>query len=247
MISAIPETHVSMKDEATPQTISLDVDSILASASASLDPSMTKDQVLEIGHHLSQHNARLTRLSLNEAFRDLQDAIVQFLLLPCCSELQVLEYKAGGSSFGQIVLSSANGNKDATDSTEHLLDESFIHAHLPWTKTMTVLRLGETDILALNALLRRMPLLEEFSLAQSLDNLSLLENGVAIKKLSIAMNVECGMEQSQVEEKIRGGLVEGVEELKVEMEESESSYYLNLSRDRHFQAFLRRFGGEKKN
>ncbi|KAG0326167.1 hypothetical protein BGZ99_009964 [Dissophora globulifera] len=244
-----------MKDEATPQTISLDVDSILASASASLDPSMTKDQVLEIGHHLSQHNARLTRLSLNEGFRDLQDAIVQFLLLPCCSELQVLEYKAGGSSFGKIVLSSANDNKDATDSTEHLLDESFIHAHLPWTKTMKVLRLGynsdapqgETDILALNALLRRMPLLEEFSLAQSLDNLSLLENGVAIKKLSIAMNVECGMEQAQVEEKIRGGLVEGVEELKVEMEESESSYYLNLSRDRHFQAFLRRFGGEKKN
>ncbi|KAF8935010.1 hypothetical protein EDD21DRAFT_377337 [Dissophora ornata] len=261
--SAIPDTHTSADAASNPQT-PFDVSSILSSESATLDASMTKEQVLEIGQYLSQHNAHLTRLSLNESFKDLQDAIKEFLLLPCCSELQILEYKAGGSSFGQILLSLSSGSEapvSASAATTTLLDqlkdESFVQAHVPFAKTLTTLRLGynsdapqaENDIAILNGLLRRMPRLQELSMAQSLDNLSLFESGLKVKKVSVTMNVDCGMEQEEVETRIRelvSGSDDGEVDLNVEMDERESSYYLNLSRDRHFQAFIRRFGGDRK-
>ena len=239
-----------------------DIHAILASESAMLDSSMTKEQVLAIGHHLTQSNAYISRLVLSEGFKDLQDAIKAFLSMPCCSKLQFLDYKAGGSSFAQIILSSSASNSEAavhiTD--DQVRDKQFVHGRVPFAGTLTTLRLGynsdtppgETDLQVFNALLKHMPQLQEFSMTQSLDDLALFEGlGGALpflKKVSVTINTECGMDQQQAEDKMRdAGFLPGVQELEIDLDDRESNYYLNLSRDRQFQAFMRRFGGERKN
>ncbi|KAF9207093.1 hypothetical protein BGZ49_001197 [Haplosporangium sp. Z 27] len=242
---------------------SFDTQSILASESASLEASMTKEQVLAIGNHLSANNARLTRLSLDQGFKDLQEAIREFLELPCCSGLEILEYKAGGSSFGQILLSPSTASTTTIITSEQLKDETFIYSRIPFAKSLKTLRLGynsdtaqsETDIKVLNAVLKHFPRLEEFTMSQPLDGLSLFEGlkPTELKKLSITVNNEAGLNEEQVENKIREELRKGLGEeteknvvIEAEIDERESSYYLNLSRDRHFQAFVRRFGGDRK-
>ncbi|KAI1317810.1 Enoyl-CoA hydratase [Mortierella claussenii] len=245
-MSAIPDTSA-------PTPASFDTQSILSSESATLEPSMTKDQVLAIGHYLSRSNARLRRLSLNEQFRDLQDAIKEFLQLACCSELELLDYKAGGSSFAQIMLSTSS---DSAISSTHL-SQAHINSNAPFCKSLKILKLGynsdapqgPSDIAVFNALLKQMPQLEEFSMAQSLDDLSLFEGLYtrSLRKVSIAMNSECGLEQEDVKKQIREILSQegnNTVEVEVDIDERASSYYLNLSRNRHFQAFIRRFGGE---
>ncbi|KAF9350329.1 hypothetical protein BGX26_011476 [Mortierella sp. AD094] len=240
---------------------SFDIQSILASESASLEASMTKEQILAIGNHLSQNNVRLTRLSLDQGFKDLQEAISEFLELPCCSELQVLEYKAGGSSFGQILLSPSTAPTTIITS-EQLQDEAFIHARIPFAKTLTTLRLGynsdaaeaKSDIRVLNVVLKHFLQLQEFSMSSPLDDLSLFEGlkPTGLKKLSVTINNEAGLDEEEAEIKIREELRKGLGkpeeqvEIEIEIDERESSYYLNVSRDRHFQAFIRRFGGERK-
>ena len=62
----------------------------------------------------------------------------------------------------------------------------------------------------------------------------------------IVVNNQSGLEEEEIVLRIKEDLLPGVEDLEVEIDERESSYYLNLSRDRHFQAFIRRFGGERK-
>ncbi|KAG0199345.1 hypothetical protein BGX28_007370 [Mortierella sp. GBA30] len=238
-----------------------DVPSILASDTALLDPSMTKEQVLAIGHHLTQNGASLARLVLIESFRDLQDAVKEFLALPCCSELRYLEYKAGGSSFAKLLLCTVSSSAQETVlmSLDQLNDDTVVYSRVPFAKTITTLRLGynsdapqgETDIHVFNGLLKHMSCLQEFSMAQSLDDLSLFkgldQSLPALKKISIAVNKECGMDQQDVETKIHeAGYLPRIEHLEVEMDERESGYYLNQSRDRQFQAFVRRFGGERK-
>ncbi|KAF9168109.1 hypothetical protein BGX21_010502 [Mortierella sp. AD011] len=240
---------------------SFEIQSILASESASLEASMTKEQILAIGNHLSQNNVRLIHLSLDQSFKDLQEAVVEFLGLPCCSGLQVLEYKAGGSSFGQILLSPSTA-PTINIASEQLQDEAFIHARIPFAKTLTTLRLGynsdaaqsKSDIGILNTVLKRFPQLQEFSMSSPLDDLSLLVGlkPTGLKKLSVTINSEAGLDgkeaENKVREELRKGLGEAEQQVEIEIEinERSSSYYLNMSRDRHFQAFIRRFGGERR-
>ncbi|KAF9907221.1 hypothetical protein EC991_011211 [Linnemannia zychae] len=252
-LSAIPD-HT----ETTALSLALDVQSILASDSATLDPSMTKDQVLEVGHFLTNKNAHLTRLVLSEGFKDLQEALKEFFELPCCAQLESLEYKAGGSSFAQILLSASSSSATTPVEQGQLNDSAFVTKKAPFVKTLKHLRLGYnsdapqavTDIAVFNGLLRHMTELESFILAQPLDNLTLLEGLSSslprLTRLSIVVNNESGLEEEEVVSKIKEELLPTVKEADVEIDERESSYYLNLSRDRHFQAFIRRFGGERK-
>lgn len=247
-LSAIPD-----QTSITP-SLALDVPSIIASDSATLDPSMTKDQILEIGQFLTENNTHLTRLTLSEGFKDLQEALKEFFELPCCSQLESLEYRAGGSSFAQILLATSS---TAPLDLDQVSDSAFVTKKAPFVKTLKNLRLGynsdcpqtKTDIAVFNGLLKHMSELESFILAQPLDSLALLE-GLStslphLRKLSIVVNNESGLEEEEVVSRIKEELLPGVENLEVEIDERESSYYLNLSRDRHFQAFIRRFGGER--
>ncbi|KAF9131282.1 hypothetical protein BGW39_002011 [Mortierella sp. 14UC] len=241
----------------------LDVQSILASESATLDPSMTKDQVLEVGYFLSNNNAHLTRLVLSEGFKDLQEALKEFFELPCCARLESLEYKAGGSSFAQILLSASSCSSPIAETTpvelDQLCDSAFVTKKAPFVKSLKHLRLGynsdapqaKTDIAVFNGLLKHMTKLESFILAQPLDSLALLEGLSSslprLTRLSIVVNNESGLEEEEeLVSRIKEELLPGLKEVDVEIDERESSYYLNLSRDRHFQAFVRRFGGERK-
>ncbi|KAF9568337.1 hypothetical protein EC968_002948 [Mortierella alpina] len=262
-VSAIPELQNATPDHNYEEPYSLpDIHTILASESAMLDSSMTKAQVLALGHHLTRNNAHLTRLVLGEAFKDLQDAIKEFLSLPCCSKLQSLNYKAGGSSFARIILSSTTANPEVAVpiTSNQLLDKQFVHGRIPFAGTLTTLRLGynsdahqeDTDIQVFNALLKHMPQLQEFSMTQSLDDLTLFkdlgEPSSSLRKVSITINTECGLSQQQLKDKMHEtGFLPEVQELEIDLDDRESSYYLNQSRDRHFQAFMRRFGGELKN
>ncbi|KAG9321723.1 hypothetical protein KVV02_006637 [Mortierella alpina] len=262
-VSAIPEPQSSTSNNNHEEPYSVpDIHTILASESAMLNPSMTKEQVLAIGHHLTRGNAHLTRLVLDERFKDLQDAIKEFLSLPCCSKLQSLDYKAGGSSFAQIILSSSAVDSEAAVpiTSDQLRDKQFVHDRVPFASTLTSLRLGynsdapqgETDIQVFNALLKHMPQLQEFSMTQSLNDLALFESlgdsSSSLRKVSVTINTQCGMEQQQVEDKMHeAGYLPGIQDLEIDLDDRESSYYLNQSRDRHFQAFMRRFGGERKN
>ncbi|KAF9086786.1 hypothetical protein BGX29_001219 [Mortierella sp. GBA35] len=251
-LSAIPD-HTSISP-----SLALDVQSILASDSATLDPSMTKDQVLEIGHFLTKNNAHLTRLTLNEGFRDLQEALVEFLGLPCCAQLESLEYKAGGSSFAQILLAASSTAVEIPVALDQVANTDFATKKVPFVKTLKNLRLGynsdapqaKADIAVFNGLLKHISELESFVLDQPLDSLALLEGLSAslprLSKLSIVVNNESGLEEEEVVRRIKEELLPGVKDLDVEIGERESSYYLNQSRDRHFQAFVRRFGGERK-
>ncbi|KAF9152687.1 hypothetical protein BG015_004856 [Linnemannia schmuckeri] len=253
-LSAIPDQTSTIPSS----TWALDVQSILASDSATLDPSMTKDQILEIGHFLTKNNIHLTRLSLNEGFKDLQEALKEFFELPCCSQLESLENKASGSSFAQILLATSSTAVETPVELDQVPDNAFVTKKAPFIKTLKNLRLGYnsdspqagTDIAVFNGLLKHMSELESFILAQPLDSLALLEglsNSLPhLQKLSIVMNNESGLEEEEVVSKIKEELLPGVKDLEVEIDERESSYYLNLSRDRHFQAFIRRFGGERK-
>ncbi|KAG0318436.1 hypothetical protein BGZ97_003787 [Linnemannia gamsii] len=253
-LSAIPD-----QPSTTPSSsLALDVQSILTSDSATLDPSMTKDQILEIGKFLTTNNARITRLTLSEGFKDLQGALKEFFELPCCSQLETLEYKAGGSSFAQILLATSSTALDTPVELDQVRDSVFVAKKVPFIKTLRNLRLGynsdspqaKTDIAVFNGLLKHTSELESFVLAQPLDSLALLE-GLStslprLTKLSIAVNNESGLEEEEVFSRIKYELLPGIKDLEVEIDERESSYYLNLSRDRHFQAFIRRFGGERK-
>lgn len=252
-LSAIPD-----QASTAPPSLALDVQSILASDSATLDPSMTRDQILEIGHFLATNNAYLTRLTLSEGFKDLQEALVEFFELPCCSQLETLEYKAGGSSFAQILLATSSNAVNTSMELDQVRDSAFVAKKVPFIKTLRNLHLGYnsdspqamTDIALLNALLKHISELESFILAQPLDSLVLLE-GLStslphLTKLSIVVNNASGLEEEEVVSRIKHDLLPGVKDLEVEIDERESSYYLNLSRDRHFQAFIRRFGGERK-
>ncbi|CAO3573016.1 unnamed protein product [Mortierella alpina] len=262
-VSAIPQPQsVSFSQNHEEPYALPDIHAILASEFAMLDSSMTKDQVLAIGHHLTRGNAHITRLVLGEGFKDLQAAIKEFLSLPCCSKLQSLDYKAGGSSFAQIVLSSSTVDSEVAVpiTSDQLHDRQFVYDRVPFAGTLTTLCLGfnsdapqgENDIQVFNALLKHMPQLQEFSMTQSLDDLALFEglgeSSTSLRKVSITVNNECGMDQQQVEDKMREArFLPGVQELEIDLDDRESSYYLNQSRDRHFQAFIRRFGGERKN
>ncbi|KAG0073043.1 hypothetical protein BGZ89_000056 [Linnemannia elongata] len=251
-LSAIPD------QTSTAPSLALDVQSILASDSATLDPSMTKDQILEIGQFLTNNNTYLTRLTLSEGFKDLQEALKEFFELPCCSQLESLEYKAGGSSFAQILLATSSTTADNPVDLDQVFDRAFVTKKAPFVKTLKNLCLGynsdgpqsKTDIAVFNGLLKHMSELESFILAQPLDSLALLE-GLStslphLQKLSIVVNNQSGLEEEEIVLSIKEDLLPGVEDLEVEIDERESSYYLNLSRDRHFQAFIRRFGGERK-
>ncbi|KAG9071749.1 hypothetical protein KI688_005964 [Linnemannia hyalina] len=251
-LSAIPDQTF------TTPSLGLDVQSILASESATLDPSMTKDQILEIGQFLTNNNTHLTHLTLSEGFKDLQEALKEFFELPCCSQLESLEYKAGGSSFAQILLATSSAGANTPVDLDQVSDSAIVTKKVPFVKTLKNLRLGynsdspqtKTDIAVFNGLLKHMIELESFILAQPLDSLALLE-GLStslphLQKLSIVLNNESGLEEEEVVSRIKEDLLPGVEDLEVEIDERESSYYLNLSRDRHFEAFIRRFGGERK-
>ncbi|KAF9287629.1 hypothetical protein BGZ68_001550 [Mortierella alpina] len=255
------QSAASNHDHQEPYSVP-NIHAILASKSATLDSSMTKEQVLAIGHHLTRNSAHISCLALGEGFKDLQDAIKEFLAMPCCSKLQSLDYRAGGSSFAQIILSSSSANSEAAVpiTSDQLLDKQFVHGRVPFAGTLTTLRLGynsdapqgETDIQVFNALLKHMPQLQEFSLTQSLDDLALFEglgeSSSALRKVTITVNTECGMDQQQIEDKMHeAAFLPGIQELEIDLDDRESSYYLNQSRDRHFQAFIRRFGGERKN
>ncbi|KAG0261083.1 hypothetical protein BGZ95_004299 [Linnemannia exigua] len=252
-LSAIPD-HT-----APAPSLALDVQSILASDSAMLDPSMTKDQILEVGHFLTNNSAHLTRLVLNEGFKDLQDALKAFFELPCCAQLESLEYKAGGSSFAQILLSDTTAETTTPVTLDQVNDSAFVTKKAPFVKTLKHLRLGynsdapqaKADIALFNGLLKHMAELESFILAQSLDSLALLVDLSTslprLTRLSIVVNNESGLrEEEEIVSRIKEELLPQVKEVDVEIDERESSYYLNLSRDRHFQAFVRRFGGERK-
>ncbi|KAF9946689.1 hypothetical protein BGZ70_003102, partial [Mortierella alpina] len=169
---------------------------------------------------------------------------------------------AGGSSFAQMVLSSSTVNSEVAVpiTSDQLHDKQFVHDRVHFAGTLTTLRLGynsdapqgETDIQVFNALLKHMPQLQELSMAQSLDDLALFEglgdSSTSLRKVSITVNIECGMDQQQVEDKMHEArFLPGVQELEIDVDDRESSFYLNQSRDRHFQAFMRRFGGERKN
>jgi len=218
---------------------------------------MTKDQILEIGHFLTMNNAHLTSLSLSEGFKDLQEALKEFFELPCCAKLESLEYKAGGSSFAQILLATSSTATDSPVALDQVANSDFVTKKAPFIKTLKNLRLGynsdtpqaDTDIAVFNGLLKHMNELESFILDQALDSLELFE-GLStsvphLTKLSIVVNNESGLEEEDVTSRIKE-LLPSVKDLEVEISERESSYYLNLSRDRHFQAFIRRFGGERK-
>ncbi|KAK3848270.1 MAG: hypothetical protein J3R72DRAFT_430312 [Linnemannia gamsii] len=252
-LSAIPDYTT-----ATP-SLALDVQSILASDSATLDPSMTKEQVLEVGHFLTNNNAYLTRLVLSEGFKDLQGALKELFELPCCAQLESLEYKAGGSSFAQILLSDSAAETTAPVTLDQVRDGAFVAKKAPFVKTLKHLRLGynsdspqaKADIALFNGLLKHMTELESFILAQPLDSLALLEDLSTslprLTRLSIVVNNESGLrEEEEIVSRIKEELLPKVKEVDVEIDERESSYYLNLSRDRHFQAFIRRFGGERQ-
>ncbi|KAG0089275.1 hypothetical protein BGZ92_005020 [Podila epicladia] len=211
----------------TINTYTFDPKSTLSSKTAMIDPATTKQQVLELGQELEKANIRLRNLSFNEAYKDSQEALISFLSLPCCSELESLEYKSSGSSFAKIVLSSAVPS-------------------------------GECDIGILNTFLQAMPQLEVLSLSQSLDDFALFGSVDSIQKsdflpkltsLSVAVNTErCVLDEEEVKRQVRQRLCASDDSLHIDIEltECESSFYLNRSRDRHFQAFIRRFGGERK-
>ncbi|KAF9337957.1 hypothetical protein BG006_001058 [Podila minutissima] len=244
-------------------TSTFDPKSTLSSKTAMIDPAMTKQQILELGQELDKANIRLRNLSFNEAYKDSQEALVSFLSLPCCSALEFLEYKSAGSSFAKIVLSSAAPSVPIK-STELTVDD--IHTRVPFIKTLKTLRLGynadepqgECDIGLLKTFLHAMPQLEVLSLSQSLDDFTLFESVDSVQKsnflpkltsLSVAVNTErCLLDEEEVRRQVRQRLCERDDSLHIDIEltERESSYYLNQSRDRHFQAFVRRFGGERK-
>ncbi|KAG0030318.1 hypothetical protein BGZ81_002804 [Podila clonocystis] len=244
-------------------TFTFDPKLTLTSETAMIDPAMTKQQVLELGQELDKANIRLRNLSFNENYKDCQEALFSFLSLPCCSELESLEYMSAGSSFAKIVLSSA-APFILTKSTKLTVDD--IHTCAPFIKTLRSLRLGynadepqgERDIEFLNTFLHAIPQLEVLSLSQSLDDFALFESVDSVQKsdflpkltsLSVAFNTEkCLLDEEEVKRQVRQRLCERNDSLQIDIDltERESSYYLNQSRDRHFQAFIRRFGGERK-
>ncbi|KAG0094948.1 hypothetical protein BGZ93_006525 [Podila epicladia] len=247
----------------TINTYTFDPKSTLSSKTAMIDPATTKQQVLELGQELEKANIRLRNLSFNEAYKDSQEALISFLSLPCCSELESLEYKSSGSSFAKIVLSSAVPSVPIR-LAELTVDD--IHTRVPFSKTLRTLRLGynadepqgECDIGILNTFLQAMPQLEVLSLSQSLDDFALFGSVDSIQKsdflpkltsLSVAVNTErCVLDEEEVKRQVRQRLCASDDSLHIDIEltECESSFYLNRSRDRHFQAFIRRFGGERK-
>lgn len=224
---------------------------------------MTKQQVLELGQEIDKAKIRLRNLFFNEAYKDSQETVVSFLTLPCCSELETLEYKSAGSSFARIILSST-APAMPLKSAELTVED--IHTRAPFTKTLKSLRLGynadgpqgERDIGFLNKILHAMPQLEVLSLSQSLDDFSLFESVNSVQKsgflpklisLSVAVNTgKCLLDEDEVKRQVLQHLCDKDDSFHIEIEltERESSYYLNQSRDRHFQAFIRRFGGERK-
>ncbi|KAF9433998.1 Enoyl-CoA hydratase [Entomortierella beljakovae] len=204
-------------------TLLYNIQAIVDSEYALLNASMTKEDILSIGQFLSDTNARLTRLCLDQTFKDLQEAIVEFLLLPCCSELQSLEYLACGSSFGQILLSPSTEPAAAAVPLDKLQYEGFIQQQLPFVKTLKSLRLGynseapprTTDFAILQAILNQMTLLEELSLLNSLDNLGLVEGlkpSTGFRKLSLTVYDEVGMTEEEAIQKIREELKKTVGE-----------------------------------
>ncbi|KAF9386297.1 hypothetical protein CPB97_003866 [Podila verticillata] len=247
----------------TMNTPTFDLKSILSSETALIGPAMTKQQVLDLGQELDEAKIRLRNLFFNEAYKDSQEALASFLSLPCCSELESLEYKSAGSSFGRIILSSTTSSIPLK-SAELTVED--IHIRAPFTKTLKSLRLGynadepqgERDIGFLNKVLHAMPQLEVLSLSQSLDDFSLFESVNSAQKsgflpnlisLSVAVNTEmCLLDEDEVKRQVLQHLSEKDESFHIDIEltERESSYYLNQSRDRHFLAFIRRFGGELK-
>ena len=138
------------------------------------------------------------------------------------------------------------------------ITEEMIKTHVPFYKSIKVLKLGYNaeapqgpeDVAVLSALLKHMPQLEEFSLAQSLDDLVLFE-GLAdadlskLKKVTVTFNNDCGLDEEEIESKIRDLLKSSDLETLIDLDDRESNYYLNLGRDRQFQAFLRRFTGDR--
>ncbi|KAF9321555.1 hypothetical protein BG003_001286 [Podila horticola] len=247
----------------TINTSTFDPKLTLSSETAMIDPAMTKQQVLELGQELDKVNIRLRNLSFNEAYKDSQEALVSFLSLPCCSELESLEYKSSGSSFAKIILSSV-APFVPRKSAELTVDD--IHTLVPFIRTLKSLRLGYNadepqgarDIEFLNTFLHAMPQLEVLSLSQSLDDFTLFESTNSVQKcdflpklttLSVAFNTEkCLLDEEEVKRQVRQRLGERDDSLHIDIEltERESSYYQNQSRDRHFQAFIRRFGGDRK-
>ncbi|KAG0053137.1 hypothetical protein BGZ83_001609 [Gryganskiella cystojenkinii] len=260
----------------------LDIQSILASETAQLDASMSNEQILEHSRRLNESltaaDQHLTHLVLSETFKDHQESLKHFLGSPACEHLESLEYKSAGTSIAKILLSPSSTNSTSLLSDADPIDqikeksqtpvlqikditEELVHRHVPWSKSMKVLKLGYNaeapqapeDVAILSVLLRYMPRLEEFYLGQPLDDLVLFE-GLAgsdlskLKKVTVTFNNECGMDQEEIETKIRESLAlpsPHLGELNVDLDDRESNFYLNLSRDRHFQAFLRRFTGDR--
>ncbi|GJJ72908.1 hypothetical protein EMPS_05266 [Entomortierella parvispora] len=273
------------------QTNVQDLQSILDSETAQLESTMSHEQVMEVSRLLNQALSTsssssttlrpLTRLVLDESFKDLQESLKLFLSSRACAHLETLDYKSAGTSLAKILLSPSTtvsasllSSEDPTEQVKKPkeaaafaatglrvedMTEELIQTHVPFYKSIKVLKLGYNaeapqgpeDVAILSALLRHMPQLEEFSLAQSLDDLVLFE-GLAgadlskLKKVTVTFNNECGLDEEEIESKIRELLTSSnLETLMVDLDDRESNYYLNLSRDRQFQAFLRRFTGDR--
>lgn len=211
---------------------------------------------------------QLRELKLGSKFKDHQESLMVFLGSEFCSQLEVLDYQAAGSSLAIILLSpsKSQGEEDAPHISRNKIQlneitRELIDQRVPFCKTLKSLQLGfnadasqgKTDIRVFNKLLQHMPLLQEFSMTQPLDDLSLFKNLTMteggnseskLRKVAITLNNECGMDAEEAETQLRAMLPQ-LQEVEVDIDDRESCFYLNQSRDRKFQAFLRRYGGKR--
>lgn len=164
--------------------------------------------------------------------------------------------------------SKSQGEEDAPHISRNKIPlneitKELVERQIPFCETLRSLGLGfnadasqgKTDIQVFNMLLRYMPNLEEFSMAQPLDDLSLFKNLAkaneddssvsGLQKVRLTMNNECGMSKGKVESELRR-MLPRLKEVEVEIDNRESCFYLNQARDRRFQTFLRRFGGNRR-
>jgi len=210
----------------------------------------------------------LRELKICAKFKDHQESLMMFLGSGVCSQLEALDYQAAGSSLAIILLSpsTSQGEEDAPHISRNKIQLNQITTELidqraPFCRTLKSLQLGfnadasqgKTDIRVFNKLLQYMPLLQEFSMAQPLDDLSLFRDLTEVEggksksklgKITITLNNECGMDTEEAENQLRA-MLPRLEEIEVDIDDRESCFYLNQSRDRKFQAFLRRFRGKR--